>query len=371
MKKLIQPEHTSTTKLNKMGQGFSRRDFLRLAGLGLGGLAFRSWKSSPTSTGDFPQAEQMGRVTVGKTELKSRPDADSQTVGAVYADQVVAWLKETVGWNLVHVNQRWVETPEGYIWAPYLQPVLNSLNTPLSVLTSSKGMWVEVTIPYIDLTLDNPPARSPGLVERIAQELPPRLYYSQVVWVDQVKTDQQGQVWYRVNERYGSYGDILWAAAEAFRPLTAEEIAPIHPEVDGKRIVVNVAYQTLSCFEDRNEVYFARVSTGILSEGYATPVGEFPIWRKLVSVHMSGGSTGGGWDLPGVGWTSLFVGTGVAIHSTFWHNNFGEPMSHGCVNARPEDSKWIFRWTQPIVTYEPGDITVQMPGGTSVQVIEM
>lgn len=51
---------------------------------------------------------------------------------------------------------------------------------------------------------------------------------------------------------------------------------------------------------------------------------------------MSGGTTGGGYDLPGVSWTSLFEGDGAAIQSTFWHNNFGEQMSHGCVNAAPE-----------------------------------
>jgi len=103
---------------------------------------------------------------------------------------------------------------------------------------------------------------------------------------------------------------------------------------------------------------------------WATPIGAFPIWRKLISLHMSGGTTGGGWDLPGIGWTSLFVGSGVAIHSTFWHNNFGEPMSRGCVNASPEDAKWVFRWTMPVVTYNPGDTTVAWPGGTKVEVIE-
>jgi hypothetical protein len=358
-------------KINKAKSRFSRRDFLRLAGLGLGGLGLRPWQTSRASTTNFPQADQLGRVTVGKTELKARPDADSPTVGDVYQDMVVTWLRETVGWNPQRTNQRWVETPDGYIWAPYLQPVRNVLNTPLTALPASNGMWAEVGIPYIDLTLDNPPARSPGLVERIALGLPPRLYYSQVLWVDLVKTDEQGQAWYRINERYGSYGDILWASAQAFRPITAEEIAPISPEVEDKRVVVNITYQTLSCFEGNREVYFARVSTGILAPDYATPIGEYPIWRKLVSVHMSGGSTGGGWDLPGVGWTSLFVGSGVAIHSTFWHNNYGVPMSHGCVNARPEDSKWVFRWTQPVVPYEPGDVTVQMPGGTRVQVIEI
>ena len=107
-----------------------------------------------------------------------------------------------------------------------------------------------------------------------------------------------------------------------------------------KRIEVNIARQTLSCFEGRNEVYFCRISSGALwhawgnaVDAWATPLGKFPIWRKLISLHMSGGSSGGGWDLPAIAWTSLFAENGVAIHSTFWHNNFGEPMSHGCVNA--------------------------------------
>jgi len=137
-----------------------------------------------------------------------------------------------------------------------------------------------------------------------------------------------------VNEKYGSYGDILWSLAEAFRPLTAEEIAPIAPEIEEKRVIVDITYQTLSCYEGITEVYFIRISSGALYncvgekvDLWATPIGNFPIWRKLVSLHMSGGTTGGGWDLPGIGWVSVFVGSGVAVHSTFWHNNFGEPMS--------------------------------------------
>jgi lipoprotein-anchoring transpeptidase ErfK/SrfK len=154
-------------------------------------------------------------------------------------------------------------------------------------------------------------------------------------------------------------------------------MSPIHPEVEEKRVVVNIAYQTLACYEGSREVYFTRISSGALwnaagerVDAWSTPVGEHPIWRKLVSLHMSGGTTGGGWDLPGIGWTSLFVGSGVAIHSTFWHNNFGEPMSRGCVNARPEDARWVFRWANPAVPYDPGDITVPWPGGTKVEVKE-
>lgn len=357
----------------------SRRSFLRLAGLSLGSLPFLRW--NPTlAAADFPVSERLGRVNVGKMEIKTRPNTESQTAGVLFEDAVVPWLREVVGRNPYRTNQRWVETPDGYIWSPYLQPVRNVPNIPIKAIPEANGetgLWVEVSVPYVDLVLDNPPARSPGFQDRQKLGLPLRLYYSQVVWVDQVKTDNQDQVWYRINERYGSYGDILWGAAEAFRPITVGEIAPLSPDIEGKRVVVNIASQTLSCFEGKNEVYYARISSGALFNAsgqqvdvWATPIGAFPIWRKLMSLHMSGGTTGGGWDLPGIGWTSLFVGSGVAIHSTFWHNNYGEPMSRGCINARPEDARWIFRWTQPVVPYNPGDTTVVWPGGTKVEVAE-
>ena len=356
-----------------------RRSFLKLAILGLGSLASRQWSyvlASPV----FPAGELLGRVNIGKIDLRARPDIDSPTVGVLYEDMVVSWLKESAGKNTYRTNQRWVETPDGYIWSPYLQPVRNLPNSPVTNLSETSlgtGMWAEVSIPYVDMTLDKQSALSPGFKKRLSLGLPLRLYYSQIVWVDQVRLDDQGRAWYRVIEKYGSYGDVLWGAAQAFRPITAEEIAPISPDVGEKRIVVDITYQTLSCYEGQSEVHFARISSGALynSDGqkvstWATPFGKFTIWRKLVSLHMSGGTTGGGWDLPGIGWTSLFAGSGVAIHSTFWHNNFGEPMSRGCVNARPEDAKWVFRWTQPVVSYDPGDMTVPWPGGTTVEVIE-
>lgn len=357
----------------------TRRDFLKLAAIGIGSLAFRPLVPI-ISLPEFPQGELLGRVNAGKVEVKARPELDSQTVGELYEDAVVAWLREVVGKNLYRTNQRWVETPEGYIWSPYLQPVRNLPNSSIKSLPDTSlgaGIWVEVSVPYVDLELDNPPARSPGYQDRLKSGLPLRLYYSQIVWIDQVRTDTEGQTWYRVNEKYGSYGDILWGVAQAFRPITSDEMSPISPDVDEKRVVVDISSQTLSCYEGKTEVHFTRISSGALYnfagekvDVWATPIGKFPIWRKLVSLHMSGGTTGGGWDLPGIGWTSLFVGSGVAIHSTFWHNNFGEPMSRGCVNARPEDAKWIFRWTQPLVPYDPGDITVAWPGGTKIEVVE-
>lgn len=353
----------------------TRREFLKLTALSTGALAFNPLNGLVLPA--FPQADKIGRITVGKMDLFATPDGSGQPIGALYEDNLVPWLREWVGSMPGRINQRFVETPNGFVWGGYVQPVWNKPNPPVNSLPTTslgQGMWAEVTVPYVDLILDNPPARAPWLQYRATINLPPRFFYGQVVWVDQVRSDEAGQVWYRLNEKYGS-GDIFWGQAEAFRPLTTEEIAPLNPDATDKRIIVRVWNQTLSCMEGNTEVYFARISSGALYDAWGnrvdaweTPAGDSPIWRKAVSLPLSGGSTAAGWSLPAVGWVSLFVGTGVAIHSTFWHNNYGEPSSRGCVNATPEDAKWVFRWSLPSVPYDPGDVTVEWPGGTVVTV---
>lgn len=352
----------------------SRRDFLKFKGTYLTGL-YLSTRVKASPIYDFPETERLGRVVEPRVEVKTRPDAGSQTVNILMQDAVVPWYREVVGLHSNRINQRWVESVDGFLYAPALQPVQDIPNRPVESIPETSigpGMWTEVTVPLVDVVLANPPARAPWLINSSN----PRLYYSQILWVDEVYEDGEGRLLYRVNERYG-FGDKLWADAAAFRPLTEDEISPLSAEEEDKRVVVNIQRQSLSCFEQGREVYFCRVSTGVKFDGegnpsaeWSTPKGPHPVWRKLISLHMVGGTTGGGWDLAGVGWTSLFVGNGVAIHSTFWHNDFGVPRSRGCVNARPEDAKWIFRWLSPVVPYDPGDVTVTMPGGTIVEVVE-
>jgi lipoprotein-anchoring transpeptidase ErfK/SrfK len=369
--------------------GISRRDFLKIAALGAGSLVVAPWQSRFLSASrkgipDFPEAELLGRVTSGVVELKARPDPASETLGTLYEDAVLPWLRETPGQvpNYVFNNQKWVETPQGFIYGPWLQPVRNVPNQPVDSLRQTSlgpGMWAEITVPYVDVTLQNPPSSNSWVEARVDEGLPVRLYYGQVFWVDTIKTDDNGQVMYRVNPNYYGGVDMLWAAAEAFRPITDDELTPIHPDAPDKRVVVDVTYQTMSCFEGNNEVYFCRVSTGAkfdmfgnVVDKWATPVGLHTISRKFISLQMSGGTTGAGYDLPGIGWVTIFATGGVAIHSTIWHNNFGDAMSHGCVNALPEDAKWIFRWTLPEVPYDPGmvDISLTQQASTRVAVVE-
>jgi len=97
---------------------------------------------------------------------------------------------------------------------------------------------------------------------------------------------------------------------------------------------INLSSQTLCLFHAGGTNCFA-VSTGM--PWTPTPVGTFYIWIKLSSTKMSGP----GYYLPGVPWTMYFY-KGYGIHGTYWHNNFGHPMSHGCVNMRTPEAKFVF-----------------------------
>lgn len=378
-----------------MNRNLSRRDFLKLAGAGLGALAFHPFKplELPAPLPQFPAGDRLGRV-FSRIDIRSEPHFNAPSVGVLYDDHVVVCQQEVVTRGALDPNivvQRWMKVPEGYIYSPHLQPVKNLPNTPLTALPEGKpGFWAEVTVPYVDMRLEGP-ALSPHIQSLVQGGLPVRLYYSQVVWIDQVAAAEGDVIWYRFNENGGrpagmtggGYGDILWGEGAAFRPLTTEEVAPIHPDVDPaiKKVVVDRTpeHQTLSCFEGEQEVYFCRVSTGQRFDAngnpvteYLTPLGEHATWRKAISIHMSGGTTGTGYDTPAVSWTTLFSGDGYAVHAAYWHNNFGVPRSHGCVNCLPEDAKWVFRWATPLTSLEQGDLTVEgMTNGTHVIVQEL
>jgi len=71
------------------------------------------------------------------------------------------------------------------------------------------------------------------------------------------------------------------------------------------------------------------------------------------------------YDLPGVPWVSYFNG-GIAIHGTYWHNDYGRPWSHGCINVLPQDAKWFYRWALPLPS---ADQPLVDRRGTSVTVV--
>jgi len=126
-----------------------------------------------------------------------------------------------------------------------------------------------------------------------------------------------------------------------------------------KRIQISIDDQTLTAFEGDQAVLIAKVSTGIPTETppgelpTETPRGRFRVQTKMPSRHMGDGNLIDNieaYELPGVPWVCFFHKDGLALHGTYWHDNFGRMMSHGCVNMRNEDALWLYRWTTPVAS---------------------
>jgi lipoprotein-anchoring transpeptidase ErfK/SrfK len=129
--------------------------------------------------------------------------------------------------------------------------------------------------------------------------------------------------------------ELTIPAASIYEPTAAD--APPAPTNSGKSIVVSLDKQRIYAYENGQLVHSHLASTGLP----ATPTvkGDFKIYVKYVADDMSGP----GYFLPQVPYTMYFY-QGYGIHGTYWHNSFGRPMSHGCVNLPTDEAKWFFDW---------------------------
>lgn len=121
-------------------------------------------------------------------------------------------------------------------------------------------------------------------------------------------------------------------------PIPYIEPTVASPVSNGEKwIDVNLSTQRLVAYEGDTAVYWVTVSTGL--PGTPTVTGQYRTYVKYPSQLM----TGPGYYLPDVPYVMYFY-SGYSIHGTYWHNNFGQPMSHGCVNAPTPDAQWLYEW---------------------------
>lgn len=106
----------------------------------------------------------------------------------------------------------------------------------------------------------------------------------------------------------------------------------------GRRVVINLSAQRLTAYENGVAVRSFIISSGKAST--PTPVGTFGVYARYGAQTM----VGPGYYLPGVPYVQYFTGA-YAIHGTYWHNSFGVPVSHGCVNMTAADAGWLWRFT--------------------------
>ena len=309
----------------------SRRDFLRLATLSLLGSAFKPRDAATPRRPLF-----FGRVIFIYATLYSRPSVYAPTSIVHELETVLPIYAEVRGEDENAYNKRWYETEGGYIHSTNVQPVLNKPNRPQAITGPQLG---EVTVPSVD-ALMAPRSRASNSY---------RLYYSSTHWVRASHTDEASDVWYELADDRSA--TVYFVPAGSIRLIAADELLPISPQVTDKQIHIDTTAETITALEYGQPVFTTRISSGGEfgpGKDFRTPLGEYRINRKRPSRHMAAGdgAADDAYDLPGVPWVSYFNG-GIAIHGTYWHNDFGRPWSHGCINLLSQDAKWFYRWSRP------------------------
>ncbi|MBN1665551.1 MAG: L,D-transpeptidase [Anaerolineales bacterium] len=355
-----------------MKNQFSRRDFLKLGLLSLSTLAFRGHPPFTNPQDDLPPEEKaliprwVGRVTVDWIGLYRRPSFSSGRQAQIRRDTLINLFEKVESRHGPTHNPTWYRAQGGYVHSGYLQLVRPHFNLPLSEIPAT-GQLAELTVVSVQ-TLRY--LRSAGWQPLY------RLYYSSVHWITDLISGPDGTAWYEITDDLLRIRHCL--PAKYMRPIAPDEFSPIASDVPAaeKRIEVSIPAQTMTAYEADRIVFHTKVSTGMpdfdVPDGEIptdTPGGRFYISNKMPSRHMGDGeitSDPNAYELLGVPWCCFFVSTGVAFHGTYWHNNFGRPMSHGCVNMLNEDAKWLYRWTAPAMS--PSDWH-RLERGTMVDVI--
>lgn len=363
-------------------QSLTRKQFLKLGGLGIiASMGFFTpttnkfarlldqftWQSA-SRMADLETLDgmgilltnQQGRVLQATTDVYDAPSFGARRVNQYWQDFVLPITGLTVGKYEDSFNMVWYKVgDEGYVHSGSLQPVLTITNQVRTVIPPG-GTLAEVTVPFTDAHWD------PGQQEPVAY----RFYYATTYWVMELVQDDAGNHWYGVRDDKWEY--MYYVPATHLRLIPAAEIQPISAKVpiDMKRIEVHVPEQVMIAYEYDQPVFMARLASGaVFSNGdYSTPIGSHQIFHKRASRHMARGNlAANGYDLPGVPWNSYITEDGIAFHGTYWHNNFGRPRSHGCINLTPQAAKWVYLWTSPEAPADQEDVYKKT--GTNVEVI--
>lgn len=328
-----------------MSSSLSRREFLKLGALSLGAAATPRLRPLLAES-------SLGRVTYQSISVFDAPRLAANQIAYRFRDELLDLEYALTPLRGPAYNPRWYRIDAGYVHSAFVQTVAYEDSQPLTELPEA-GRLCRVCVP-----MTTPYHYSGGQWE---EETRYQLYYDSQHWVTEILDGPDGAPWYKITEAWE--GITYYAAAAHLAPILYEDYAPIDSDLPAteKRIQVSLAAQTLTAYEGSRVVRRFDVSTGVPNSGAAglpteTPTGSFNISSKLPAKYMGDSrltDTLGDKFLTGVPWTMFFAEGGYALHGAYWHNNFGAPMSKGCINLRPTDAQWLYRWVTPVA--ETGD----------------
>jgi hypothetical protein len=336
----------------------TRREFIKLVSAGSLAFALKDLRIPSALAAEQPK---QGRITWSGIPLYDAPNFQANQIHNFRADEIlkISSIDEN-GEAGNPYNSVWYEIDgQGYTYSGWIQPVETNYQKPRFDIPQG-GRVAEVTVPY-SITRKDP---------FVYADNAHRVYYGTTHWVTKtVVSRDEKSIWYQIYDWY--LKKYFYVAAHDMRIIPDEELTLLSPGIpqEEKKIVVDLSTQLVTAFEGEQLVFSERCASGV--KGTDTPKGEFLTFHKGSSVHMT--NEGDAleeetvYSLPGVPWCSFFTSMGNAFHGTYWHNDFGRPRSHGCVNLPTPAAKWIYLWTQPVVP--PEEDYLHQPGsGTNVHI---
>lgn len=317
----------------------SRRDFFKA---GLGSLA----ASFALPVSQKPPLNRPRYMRVGEksgVSIHTQPDERATIVYQRQYNEIITVYDEVIGPNGPGWNPVWYRCWGGFVYSGRLYEVKYELQSVAEEIRAG-GQIGEITMPYSRSLFFS---RDKGWLPNYL------LYYRSIHWIKDIIEGPDGRPWYKILDELNS-GEYS-VPAEHIRLIADDEYSPLSPDVPmtEKSVQISLGRQELVAYEGDTEVF-----RRFISSGDPTPDGTYNIQVKMPSKHMGLGELSP-WDkmhvFVGVPWNCFFeMKEGMASHGTFWHQNFGTPMSGGCINMDIDDAKWLFRWTTPIA--KPGEI---------------
>ncbi|MEO8288589.1 MAG: L,D-transpeptidase family protein [Chloroflexota bacterium] len=320
-------------------------------------------------------------ATTSQTDLREQPAASGAVVVAmpVNAQAIVLGGQFNDGWYWLNYNGT-QGYAQGKSFVPVdanYQPVQEATSTPTSApkpaatdtpsatgTPASSGTQVAIPSPTTDITTPSTPGDYSGLWlgemstggnVRVGPGLDQKIlkgwWAGRRVLLYESSVDSTGGLWYRVSDPPEA---PMWVHSSLVK-----KIAPVKYEgakYKGKWINVNITQQIVTAYQDGTPVKVTLASTGIVArtvnpttgqrDDNRTELGVWKIYYKLPKQDMKGGSKAGGdyYDLKDVPFPQYFHISGEGLHGTYWHDDFGHPRSHGCVNLSTPMSEWFYNW---------------------------